>query len=168
MPGMLSQLLLSASRLGAHLDAPADVIHNPDCPTVLVSWQRLGKSGDLHLPFGLGARLLSVDGFTGGTLQAAILPGDTKGPSELQSPGSCTQGPGEDGPAQYLVPVGVHGQHTEHVEGVLALPQAPDSLGPDGAGLARVTVARGRGELLHADHAVLEEKAARAVSRACS
>lgn len=59
--------------LGTHLDAPADVIHNPDCPTVLVSRQGLGESGDLHLPFGLGASFLSVDGFTGGTLQTAIL-----------------------------------------------------------------------------------------------
>lgn len=72
----LSQFVLSASTLGTHLDAPADVIHNPDCPTVLVSWQGLRESGDLHLPFGLGTGFLSVDGFTGGTLQTAILPGD--------------------------------------------------------------------------------------------
>lgn len=74
--GRLSQLVLSASMLGTHLDAPADVIHNPDCPTVFVSWQGLGESGDLHLAFGLGAGFLSIDGFTGGTLQTAILPGE--------------------------------------------------------------------------------------------
>lgn len=74
--GRLSQLVLSASMLGTHLDAPADVIHNPDCPTVLVSWQGLGESGDLHLPFGLGTSFFSVDGFTGGALQTAILPGE--------------------------------------------------------------------------------------------
>lgn len=78
--------------------------------------------------------------------------------SELHGPATCTQGPGEDEPAQYLVPVGVHSQHAEHVEGVLAVPQATDCLWPDGAGLARVAVARGGGQLLHADHAVLEEK----------
>lgn len=97
--------MLSASILGTHLDAPADVIDNPDCPTVLVSWEGLGERGDLHLPFGLGPGFLSVDGFTGGTLQTAILPGEREATSELPSPGSCTQGPAEDGPAQYLVPV---------------------------------------------------------------
>lgn len=70
--------MLCASMLGTHLDAPADVIHNPDCPTVLVSREGLGESGDLHLPFGLGTRFLSIDGFTGGTLQTAILPGERR------------------------------------------------------------------------------------------
>lgn len=76
--GRLSQVVLCASMLGTHLDAPADVIHNPDCPTVLVSREGLGESGDLHLPFGLGTRFLSIDGFTGGTLQTAILPGERR------------------------------------------------------------------------------------------
>lgn len=76
---------LSASMLGTHLDAPADVIDNPDCPTVLVPWEGLGESGDLHLPFGLGTGFLPVDGFTGGTLQTAILPGE-RGPIRAAQP----------------------------------------------------------------------------------
>lgn len=57
----------------AHLNASADVVHDLDGPAVLVAREGLGKSGDLHPPFGLGPRFLPVDGLTGGALQAAVL-----------------------------------------------------------------------------------------------
>lgn len=71
------------------------------------------------------------------------------------------RGPHGDRPAQYLVPVGVHGQHAEHVEGVLAVFQTTDRLRLDRVALTRIAVTRGGGQLLHADDTVLESKTAR-------
>lgn len=48
-----------------------------DGAAVRVSWQRLANAVDFHLAFGLCASFLSVDGFTGGTLQAAVLQRET-------------------------------------------------------------------------------------------
>lgn len=126
--------------LCTHLNASADVIHNLDCPTVLVARERLGESGDLHLPFGLSTSFLSVDRFTRGALQTPILQGERSRhqSSTAESPGH--KGPGGDGPAWYLVPVGVHGQHAEHVEGVLAVCQTTNCLWLDCAALACIAV----------------------------
>lgn len=49
-------------------------------------------------------------------------------------------GPGGAGLPQYLVSIGVHGQHTEHVEGVLAVCQATDHLWLDCSAFTSVTV----------------------------
>lgn len=87
-------LTASASRLQllprasyAHLNASADVVHNLDRPTVPVAREGLRESGDLHFAFGLSASFLSIDGLTGGALQAAILWGE-KQVSEL-----CSESP---------------------------------------------------------------------------
>lgn len=76
----------------AHLNASADVVHDLDGPAVLVAREGLGKSGDLHPPFGLGPRFLPVDGLTGGALQAAVLQGGEKQASELLSLITRTRG----------------------------------------------------------------------------
>lgn len=129
-----------ASTLCTHLDASADVIHDLDCPAVLVAREGLGESGDLHLPFGLNTGFLSIDGFTRGALQTPILWGERSRHqgSTAKSPGH--RGPGGDGPARYLVPVGVHGQHAEHVEGVLAICQTTNGLWLDCAALTCVAI----------------------------
>lgn len=79
-----SRLQLSPGACRAHLNASADVVHDLDCPTVPVTREGLRESGDLHFSFGLSTSFLSVDGLTGGALQAAILWGE-KQVSELCS-----------------------------------------------------------------------------------
>lgn len=61
------------------------------------------------------------------------------------------------GPAgRHLVPIAVHGQQAEQVEGVAALGEAAHGHGPDGLAVGHITVPRHHGQFLHADDAVLE------------
>lgn len=61
----------------AHLDAGGDVVDDPDGFGVGVTREGMGDEVKLHLPGGLRARLLPVDGLAGGALQAAVLRGHT-------------------------------------------------------------------------------------------
>lgn len=64
---------VGAGARGAHLDARGDVIDNADRLGVCKTRQRVRDEVKLHLPRWLCPCLLSVDGFAGGALQAAIL-----------------------------------------------------------------------------------------------
>lgn len=66
-----------------YLDARRDAVDDLDGSTVRVSGQRLSDAVDLHLAFGLRARLLPVDCLAGRTLQAAVLRGRRE-PGELR------------------------------------------------------------------------------------
>lgn len=61
-----------------YLYSRRDAVDDLDGSTVGVSRQRLADAVDLHLAFGLRAGLLAVDGFTGGTLQTAVLRRNTR------------------------------------------------------------------------------------------
>lgn len=63
----------SGRRLQTHLYSRRDAVDDLDGAAVRVARQRLPDAVDLHLAFGLSARLLAVDRLTGGTLQAAVL-----------------------------------------------------------------------------------------------
>lgn len=56
-----------------HLYSRWDDVDNLDGAAVRVSRQRLANTVDLHLAFGLRARLLAIDCLAGGTLQTAVL-----------------------------------------------------------------------------------------------
>lgn len=58
---------------GAHLDAGGDVVDYPDGFGVSVAREGMGDEVELHLPRGLRARLLPIDGLAGGALQTAVL-----------------------------------------------------------------------------------------------
>ena len=58
---------------GADLDAGGDVVDDADGLGVQVAGQAVGDEVVLHLPGGLGARLLPVDGLTRRALEAAVL-----------------------------------------------------------------------------------------------
>lgn len=55
------------------LDSSRDVIDDADGLGLRVAWQTVWDDVVLHLPWRLGARLLPVNGLTGGALQASIL-----------------------------------------------------------------------------------------------
>lgn len=63
---------------------------------------------------------------------------------------------GPPSPLWYLVPVAVHGQQAEQVEGMAALGEAAHSHGPQSPAVSDVTVPRGHRQLLHTDDAVLQ------------
>lgn len=56
-----------------HLYSRWDDVDDLDGAAVRVSRQRLANAVDLHLAFGLRARLLAVDCLARGTLQTAVL-----------------------------------------------------------------------------------------------
>lgn len=58
-----------------HLYARRDAVDDLDGAAVRVSRQRLADAVDLHLAFGLRARLLAIDCLTRGALQTAVLGG---------------------------------------------------------------------------------------------
>lgn len=58
-----------------HLYARRDAVDDLDGTAVRVSRQRLADAVDLHLAFGLRARLLAIDCLTRGALQTAVLGG---------------------------------------------------------------------------------------------
>lgn len=64
---------------GTHLYSRRDDVDDLDGAAVRVSRQRLAHAVDLHLAFGLCARLLAVDCLAGGTLQTAVLQGQIDG-----------------------------------------------------------------------------------------
>uniref|UniRef100_A0A663LZI9 RAS protein activator like 1 n=1 Tax=Athene cunicularia TaxID=194338 RepID=A0A663LZI9_ATHCN len=63
----------------SHLDAGGDVVDDPDGFGVGVTREGVGDEVKLHLPRGLRARLLPINGLTGGALQAAVLRGPRMG-----------------------------------------------------------------------------------------
>lgn len=56
----------------------------------------------------------------------------------------------------HLVPIAVHGQQAEQVEGMAALREAAHGHWPNGLAVSHVTVPRHHGQFLHTDDAVLE------------
>lgn len=56
-----------------HLYSRWDDVDNLDGAAVRVSRERLANTIDLHLAFGLRARLLAIDCLARGTLQTAVL-----------------------------------------------------------------------------------------------
>lgn len=88
----------------------------------------MGNDVVLHLPRGLVARLDSVDSLARGALQAAV-----------------------------LVAIVVHGNEALEVVLVTTLHQSANRLGSSDAPNTRALVARGSGQGLHADGAILEE-----------
>lgn len=59
---------------------------------------------------------------------------------------------------RHLVPIAVHGQQAQKVEGMAALGEAAYSHGTEGLAVSDVTVARHHGQFLHTDDTVLERK----------
>lgn len=61
------------SSFGSYLDPGRNVINDADGSGVWVTGQAVGDEVILHLPWGLGACFLPIDGFTRWTLKASIL-----------------------------------------------------------------------------------------------
>lgn len=55
----------------------------------------------------------------------------------------------------HLVPIAVHGQQAEQVEGMAALGEAAHGHRPNGLAVGHITVPRHHGQFLHTDDAVL-------------
>lgn len=135
---------------GAHLDASGDVVDYPDGFGVSVAREGMGDEVELHLPRGLRARLLPIDGLAGGALQAAILqaqPGWAPSPCRMPSDPMST--------LAHLVAVVVHGHEAQQVVHVPTFAQLAHQLWLDAAVTQDALVARGGDQPLHADGAVL-------------
>lgn len=70
----------------------------------------------------------------------------------------------------HLVPVTVHGQQTQQVEGMAALGEAAHGHWPNGLAVGHVAVARHHSQFLHTDDAVLEgdQHRARSLTARCA
>ena len=108
------------------LDAMRDVVNNEYSPTVFMAWEGHLEPEHLHLPPGLRPSLLPIDGFARRTLKTPV-----------------------------LVPVAIHGQQAQQVEGMAALGEAAHDHGPEGLAVSHVTVPRSHSQFLHTDNAVL-------------
>lgn len=113
------------------LDARRDVVDNSDGFAVWVSRQRVGDDVVLHLSGWLVASFDAIYGLASRTLQATI-----------------------------LVAIVVHGNQALQVVLMAALGQAAHRLSPRDAPHTRAFIARGAGQGLHADSAVLLRRVA--------
>lgn len=70
--------------------------------------------------------------------------------------GQVTPGPHPGSACRHLVPIAVHGQQAEQVEGMATLGEAAHSHWSNGHAVGHVTVPRRHGQFLHTDDAILE------------
>lgn len=108
------------------LDAVLDVVNNEYSSAVFVAWERRMVPEYLHLSPRLCSSLLPIDGFARWTLQTPV-----------------------------LVPIAIHCQQAQQVEGMAALGEAAHSHGPKAPAGSHITVPGSHRQFLHADDAVL-------------